>query len=797
MAIKTGSLGPLLQGVSQQPARIRLEGQVTEQINMESDVTQGLSTRPASVEAGYITARSNSKFRYITMGGMDYLLEYQDNYLRAYGLDGSSIPVTFSGGATEGYMGNDMRFIVVDGKILMTNRNRTVAMLPAASAPAYKTAVISCLAGEFAKPYRVSVTFSNGVNIAVVFETPAGDQAGDGLLSTTEAIAGALADKLREHLDKPVGLQVESRSGYILLYHPTLTMRIATSDGAGGENLKAVVDTVKDIADLPRYAPNGMLVQVKVGNRTKDNYWLKFNATGVSTEDGITGFWREGVWEESRNPYIVEAFNLSTMPHTIRRSGVSLIVERGPWISRQTGDGVSAPIPTINGKQIRDLGGFESRTVLLTQDTVVMSRTNFPYDLWRESATVISDSDPIDMTSTKKNELRFDWIVPFDRDLFLVADPGNSQFVIRGGGITPNNASLVLTTEYEVESAGAAPSSTGRTLLLPFKVGKYSGLQEYYTNAENSVQAANSLTETINTYIEGTINSMEVSQNFNMAAFTTNDPEFINSRTMWIYKYLWDGSELIQSSWSKWRFRNNIRYHFFKSNRLYLVLSSLIGPVIEYIDLNRIEGPYGYSPSLDSYAEVTAAQDGPIPNEPGRFYTSVSRIYPGCAFIQHTGCRNPGMSAVPVSVDSTTGTSVYTFDPAVVPPGARLLSGIPIVWELYPTEVYSRDYQGRIDTSKNLVIQEYVVKVMDSGVVKADFISPYSPTYTYFEELAPMDREPLYPMGSWLVSEDLVFPWGERADWSTLRLWGDDYRPVTINEVQWAGQITAPRGTRA
>ena len=798
MAIKTGSLGPLLQGVSQQPDRIRLEGQVTEQINLVSDVTLGLTTRPATVEVGLIGAGSDTNFRYITLQGQEYILEYSNNFLAAYNLNGVSIPITYNRPASNTYVGPDMRFVVVENDIVMTNRDTVVTAVPATSPPNYKTAVVWATAGEFSKMYRVSVTFSNGVTIAADFRSPAGDQSGDGINSTTEFIINALAGVLRDHPNKPPALQVETRAGYMLLYHPNLTMRITTSDGSAGENLKSITDSVKDIGDLPRYAPNGMLVEVKSSNSTTDNYWLKYNAPGISVEDGITGFWREGLWEESRNPYIVEAFNTATMPHTIRRVGPNLEVSRGPWLARPVGDTKSAPMASIRGKRIRDVGGFESRLVLLTPSTVVMSRTNFPYDLWRESATVISDSDAIDMTSTKKNELRLDWIIPFDRDLFIVADPGDSQFVVRGGGITPNNASMVLTTEYSIESGNTPPVSTGRTLIFPFTVGNFSGIQEYYTNSDNSAQSANGLTETLSSYIRGKVDNMQVSPNFNLLAISTDDSDtVIGQATLYLYKYLWDGQNIVQSSWSKFQFRNGIRYHFFRGSRLYLILGSAVGPIIEYLDLNRTPGAYGYAPSLDSFAGLNA-EDTSIPNpaRPGETYSSINRVYPRCKFIQHTGCANPGLEVVPAQINPIGVTYSYLFDKKVVPAGARVLSGIPVRWELWPTEVFARDYQQRIDTSKNVVVQEYIVRVENSGVVKADFISPYSATTTYFEELYPMDQEPMFPNGTWLVSDDLIFPWGERADWSTLRLWGDDYRPVTINEVGWAGQVTAPRGTR-
>ena len=793
MAIKTGSLGPLLQGVSQQPDRIRLEGQVTEQINMVSDVTRGLTTRPNTVEVGVLGALPDTKFRYITLEGEEYLLEYEDDYLAAYSIEGESIPVVYSGAASNTYVGEDMRFVVVDKEIVMINRETVVEASPATAAPNYKSAVIWATAGEFSKMYRIAVTFSNNTTISADFRSPAGDQSGDGLNSTTEAIINALSEQLENHPNKPGSLTIQTRSGYLLLYHPSLSMRITTADGGNGENMKSITDSVKDPADLPRYAPNGMLVQVKSTNSTVDNYWLRYNSGGTS--NGTAGFYTEGIWEEYRNPYIVERFDPTTMPHVIRRVGANLEVHQGGWLSRQVGDAKSSPMASILGKPIRDIGGFESRLVLLTPSTVVMSRTNFPYDLWRESATVISDSDPIDMTSTKKNELRLDWLVPFDRDLFVVADPGDSQFVVRGGGITPTNASMVLTTEYSIESGNTPPVSTGRTLIFPFSVGSYSGIQEYYTNNDNSAQSANGLTETLSSYILGRVDNMQVSPNFNLLVLTTDSEDETASRTVWVYKYLWDGTNIVQSCWSKWEFQESIRYHFFKNSRLYLVADSPSGQVLEYLDMNRIPGPYGYAPTLDGYSEPVAVDSGVL-QEDDTTITYVDLIYEGSRFIQHTGCANPGLVVTPLSVE-VVGTELrYFFDSKAVPEGATLIAGVPIEWELRPTEVFARDYQQRVDTSKNVVVQEYIVRVQNSGVVKADFISPYSPPSTYFEEMYPMDGEPVYPTGTWLVTEDLVFPWGERADWSSLRLWGDDHRPVTINEVGWAGQITAPRGTR-
>lgn len=803
MAIKTGSLGPLLQGVSQQPSRVRLEGQVEEQINMHSDVTRGLTSRPGAVRVNLLSSLTSLNYTDIEFGGQSYILGYNSSTLLAWTLNGVSVPVSFVGGANA-YLGTDMRFHVVDTNLIVLNRNKVVTADPATPAPNRNLGVVQIRGGEFSRQYVIRVTFiGTGISVLASYSTPDGTNSGDGLNSQSIQIAISLMDALTASPDWPTAASIVRYHDSLAIYHPTAAIRLDPGDGTGGNTVVATTDTVRTVADLPKYAPNGMLVQVKVSAATEDNYWLRFNAKATSSVSGTDGFGSEGIWEEWRNPYIVESFNLSTMPHFISREGGTLVMRRTNWLRRQVGDGVTAPFPSVRGKTIRDIGGFEGRLVLLTPNSVVMSRTNYPYDFWRESATVISATDPIDITSTKKNDLKLDWIVPFDKDLFIVADPGDSQFVIRGGGLDPNNAGMVLTTEYEIKSGGCSPASTGRTLLFPYTVGQWSGVQEFYTSGDNSAQAANGLTETVNKYIPGLITQIEISQNFNLAIMGADGfTNGIKSADLFVYKYLWDGQELIQSSWSKWRFGSTVAYHFFRAARLYIIINRQDGATLEYMDLNRPNGPYGYPISMDSVANNTVLQTPQQAldalNNPDLATTYVDRSLSGnVKFIQHTGCPNPGLPVIIRSTSNLGGGVVrYLLDAKTAPPGATVIGGQAFIWELHPTEAFARDYQQRIDTSKNLTIQEWTVNVKDSGPFSADFNTPYGSSVTYNDEIFPLNKEPMNGNQAFLYTGDIIVPWGERSDWSSLRLWGDDYRPVTILEVQWAGQIISPRGTR-
>lgn len=400
----------------------------------------------------------------------------------------------------------------------------------------------------------------------------------------------------------------------------------------------------------------------------------------------------------------------------------------------------------------------------------------------------MSATDPIDISSTKKDDLKLDWFVPFDRDLFVMADPGDSQFVIRGGGIDPDTVSMVLTTEFEINSGGTPPVSTGRTILFPFTAGEFSGIKEFYTDSDTAVNAANSLTETQDRYITGKVTGLQVSQNFNLGLVRTNK----NRKTLWVYKYLWDGREPLQSSWSKWEFQDRVEYFFFRNSVVTFVSSDGEGDVfVHTLDLNRPVGEFGYHVMLDRQVSKQAVSNTAT-------QTYVDLTYSDGRFLQSTGTANPGLEVRPVlEIRQNATTTRYFFDSEVVPAGASLYCGQTVRWQLDPTQVFGKDYQQRIDTSLKVTIQDYVVHLDNSGEFKALGRSPYSPDWEYSAFVFPLDNEPLDPDRLILQSGPFYIPWGERADWSSLTLEGIDIRPVTIHEVEWIGQILRTKGRRA
>lgn len=780
MALKSGSLGTLLQGVSQQPPLVRIYGQVSDQINMVSDVTLGLSSRPTS-SAGPVLYEgfSGGNFKDLTLDSEDYIVSFSDSGLRVWNTGGTELDVTDNSSGT--YIGENMVLQVVDGEVVVVNRDTPVEIADTSTGIDWYSSLIHALGGQFSRTYQADVSFSDGTSVSVSYTTPDGTGDGDAADTSSEAIIKELYLQLLDS-STPSGTVVGRRFDVIRIYHPTLQITTEVSDGAGGEILRSVSENVQDSSDLPRFAANGTVVKVVTSEYDEDDYWLKFVAEGASFENGFDGFGSSGVWTEWHDPREIVEFNLDTMPHVLRRHETGFVLERGPWVSRQVGDESSSPFPSIVGHAIRDVGGFESRLVLLSKYSVVMSRTNEPFDLWRETATEVLATDPIDITSTKKDDLSLDWLVPFDRDLFIVADPGDSQFVIRGGGIEPNTASIVLTTEFTVGSKNARPVSTGRTILLPFVTGKYSGINEFYTNSENASNSANNITETQNRYILGEVRGLCVNQTANTVLLLAEG----DARTVWVYKYLWDSNTPLQSSWSKWVFEDDVEHLFFRGSIAYIVGKDADNNVfLHTLDLDRPEGDFGFHLSLDRKATFENTTSG------------VVLQFDKARFQQNVGCASPGSEVEYETVTRLSSTEfMYTFDPEVVPDGAYVTAGQSVEWSVEPTRAFGRDFRDNVDTSQLITVQEYVVSINNSGEFVAVGKSPYGDDWDFNTNEYSLDDDPLDTERLLVRDGEVAIPWGERADLSTLTLTGSDIRPVTIHEVRWVGQVikTAGRG---
>jgi hypothetical protein len=251
-------------------------------------------------------------------------------------------------------------------------------------------------------------------------------------------------------------------------------------------------------------------VKVEGEDKSDDDFYMRFEVedeTVVGNGFGTQGIWRE--WVNAEQPV---ALDFETMPHVLFLIGGVFFFQRNLWQSRRSGDIDSNPHPSFAGQKITDVGGFQSRLMFTAGPNNIGSRTNQPSDFYAKSVVNEVDSDPIDFSSTTESEVDLRFMVPFDRDMLLMSD--KHQFIVSGlAALTPSNASMVQTTDFEMAGA-ARPSSTGRTILFPYAIGAFAGMKEFFASDEVATNGADNLTKLITTYITGEIIQIATSTNF-------------------------------------------------------------------------------------------------------------------------------------------------------------------------------------------------------------------------------------------------------------------------------------------
>jgi len=794
-----GTLGSLLQGVSQQPERIRVPGQVTEQVNMYSDVSTGLSSRAGTDRVSVLSNVDKAvQFSDIQIEGERFILGYRDAELRIWDTQGTEFNLVDAGiqispsAATSAvaYVGADMEFAVYDDQVYVLNRETVVQAGNQQKDYPFRAAVIECLGGNFSRTYTISASVSQAggggaVGVVADYETPDGTTDGDAALTTPEAIMQNLFAQIDPVLEIAGVTSVNivgSAIGIISAADATITVTV--TDGEGGTLLRVITDRADDTTSLPSVAYPGQIVTVVGDESADDDYYLEYQ---LDNPISSVIFGRPGVWRETLRPGEPSGFDILTMPRLLRRTGANqFTLSGGDWKDRQVGDEDSSPLPSFVGLPIRDINGFESRLVFVAGPHVIMSRTNDGANFFRETALSQLSTDPIDMTSTTADGFNLDHIVPFDRDLVVLSNPGEAQFVVRGGDLTPNTASLVLTTAYEI-SGQAAPVNTGRTIMFPFKSGRFSGIKEFVTNTDVLTNGADTLTEVQNKYIVGEVSHMSVSQNFNMLLVQTDNSAVSN--TVWTYKYLWSGNERLQTAWSKWEFDAPVRYTFFDNSLIYVMTTEGVDIVLSVLDLNRPEDDtLEYHVTLDQKSEQTVKANSTVRFDRKDLSIVVKQ--------RNSDPEAVGLEVTPVSVTESTNSTFPGWDydlSGILEPGDIVVAGTKVTRYVDPTMPMLKDRSGSTNSSAVINVVHFTVHLEDSGYVDYIFNSPYRETYTYSPNRYPLDDEPLDPGRDLLTSSAVEVPWCERADYSSLRISSDDIRPTTIIEVEWQGLITGSR----
>lgn len=502
MALINRPIPNLFNGVSQQPASLRLSSQAEAQVNGYSTLVDGLIKRPPLYHIAKVraTAASTAFVHFINLNATDrFMCLLLDTDLEIYKLsDGSSVTCNFPDGKT--YLDvttprTDFAVVTVADRTLIANKTKTVLMDSAVSGGTFK--------------------------------------------GTKQLFSGL----------------------------PTT----GNTDG--------------DIWEIEGDSDNNF-----------DSYYVKYAS---------------GIWVESMKDNETYKLDAATMPHElVYDSGTGQFTfQKATWTDRAIGDRATVPDPSFVGQTINDVFYHKNRFGILANEGVSMTRSGALFNYWPETNTAVLASDPIDVKGAHSKVSILEHAVPFRESLLLFSAQTQFSLDASSGALTQSSVTMNPTTEFE-SSVQCKPVGAGQNVFFAVEKAGYTGLREYFVDADTVSNDASDITAHVPKYVPGNVFKMVASSNEDILLALSLDEQ----NALYVYKYYWDSNEKVQSSWFKWELPSGdtiLGMHMINSS-LYLVVQRTDGIFLERmtVSANDTDTDMTFLVLLDRRTSLTGVYDG-------------------------------------------------------------------------------------------------------------------------------------------------------------------------------------------
>lgn len=720
----------LISGVSQQPWNVRLPTQAEEQVNCTSSVTDFLKRRPATRHLARIrdiTAANGIACHHINRDDTEqYIVMADATGIYIFDLEGNAKTVSITGTGAAGYLAaaattpnRDLRFLTINDYTFVLNRRVTVKTLPDLSPKRPPEAIVFIKQASYNTTYSINL---NGTAYSTTTEdgvAPA-DQPADKLSSLD--ICNALA----QQLPKETFSVQTSNSTIWIRRHDGGDFTVKVQDSRSNTHMSVCKGKVQRFSDLPTVAPRGFITEI-VGDASSsfDNYFCVFEPSDAGDAFG------SGTWKETVKPGIPCKLDPATLPHALIRQADGTFTF-GPleWGERSCGDETSAPFPSFVGRTLNGLFFYRNRLSFLSGENVVMSEVGEFFNFFLTTVTTLVDSDVVDVAASHTKSSILHHAVTFSGGLLLFSD--QSQFVLEHDTVLSNaTVSVKPVTEFEA-SMRAAPVSSGKTVFFATDKGEWGGVREYITLPDNSDQNdASDITAHVPRYVRGGISRLECSTNEDMLLVLSDQKR----TSLWLYKYFWNGSEKIQSAWSRWDMCGEVLSAAILNTGIYLIMQYGDGIYLEKMDITpgyKDEGEtFEYcldrkiterDVTLGAYDAINKTTAITLPYDIPTGYTPV--------VVTRTGGQDaPGNLLRRVRV---TGPRTLTVEGPDAH-GRKLFIGIPYTssYTFSTFAIREGDNKGNAVTTGRLQLRRLTLNCSNTGFLHMHVTPKFRPTSTY------------------------------------------------------------------
>jgi len=559
MSLVQKAISSLFLGVSQQETTNRIDGQVSEMINMMPEVSKGVSRRNPTQFLADITI-DNSMFMHGYSRGdgeEEYILFINGTTgaILAYTATGTPITVSMDAGVSNYLLATNsitsFKALTVGDTTFIVNKNKVCLMS-------------STIDGEDGENYKhpfywVKRTFDNGQNVGYDYTA---------LTATTNSVKSTVAVS---SLASTLGAGWIAKGSILFSTAVRDANYVFTwSDSYGSQASEGFHGTAQKLTDLP----NDMA-------GLEDTYNIILEVIG-DEQNSFTNFWvhyEEGVWKETRKPYLKNTIDKATMPiKLVRQADSTFKASFIDYDMRLVGDDLTASEPSFIDKTIKSIFFFKNRLCFVSNENIIMSEVGSYFNFFPTTVTDVLDSDPIDVSVDSNNVSLINHAIPFDNKVILLSS--TSQFSLSADKVlSPNDVSIMSTTNYSSSSL-VSPIGVGSSLFFLSTTLRGTSLLEYYVNNSQENTVALDVSGHTPEYIPNSIVNMVGNTNQNIIVMLSSE----SPDTLYVYKFYNNGNDRVQTAWSKWVFGGTISNITMLSDYLYIIIDRGDGNILERID---------------------------------------------------------------------------------------------------------------------------------------------------------------------------------------------------------------------
>jgi len=719
------SIPNFLNGISQQTPTQRGINQAEEQVNLQNNIVDGLSKRPAFEYIDTIDATNvfpnTVKFWSIQRDkDNQFVVIFYNGGVKVYDLDGNEKPVTIASGSSYLTSTNpkaDFKLVNIADYTFVANKQTTVLADTNTSAAKIEEFYINVVTSNYGREYAVTVQHPNmSYAVKSSLQMPSGSNLNhDAVFRDTAHIADILfrgtsstyfdsssdADFKLTREDtgatlsttQGLGTSSEVTNYFTMSQYPGVIRGISTdgnsnytvltADGSGNTGMYSIRDEISDFTKLPYHASTDSIIKVTgEDGDTLSDYYVKFET--------------DGVWKETIGQDVSLGLNNSTLPHAlINNNDGTFTFQEIDWDDRNAGDGITNSNPSFVGNQINNLLFYKNRLGMLSRDNLILSENAGFFNFFSKTVTQVLDTDAIDIAASGSEVNTLFDSVAFNESLLLFSEKAQYKLGSVGETISPTSAVLNEVSAFEFD-AKVKPVSAGKYAYFAQARNNNTAIREYYADDDTLTNDGLDITVSVqnlipsnayqlisNTTEDTLITLASDTADTQTAPYTTGtNITSTNGGTMFIYKYFFDKGEKVQTAWSKWTFDNaKILGGMSFESFVYLLVVEGTDTKLVKIDLRNLRnGTIGFNIYLDLRKSVTGTYDA---NTNLTTFTSPYGAKTGLIAVDGVNGNN-------YSVTNTAG-STYT----VEGDHTNLIIGIPYESKYRMSPQYVRENSGR------------------------------------------------------------------------------------------------------